>query len=181
MKSFALVTLAVLTLLLSTATAGAAAPADTSAGRAAALQRQVDAYLAAHPGGKQINETEIAYGGGAFIVAVAPAPGGSGAAGDVVTLASPDCPSGWFCFYDGVNFTYPRGRLSDCGWQDLGWWGWRNRTESAHSNTSGTVYFLGETGDTDTIYFSVSPSRRSIADVSPNRNRADYVYRQCTS
>jgi hypothetical protein len=159
----ALVPLAILALIL----AIAAAP---GLDRVAQIQRQVAAYLVSHPGGRQINTTDIEYGNGRFIVTVA----------QVVPLASPDCPSGWYCFYDGVNFTYPRGKLSDCGFQDLGTWGWRNRTDSVHYNmSSGSVTFINETGTTDTSLFSVSTTRRTIADVSPYRNMADYVYRFC--
>jgi hypothetical protein len=135
------------------------------------VQREVEAYLAANPGGRQINATEIAYGDGAFIVTIVPEAGILGVA---------DCPIGWFCFYDGVNFGYPRGKLSDCGWQDLGWWGWRNRTDSVHYNmASGSVTFINETGSIDTSLFSVDTVHRTISDVSPYRNMADYVYRFC--
>ncbi len=126
-------------------------------------------YLAAHPGGTQINAREISYNDGALIVTVSR---------DVGTLAAPDCPSGFFCFYDGVNYTYPRGKLSGCGWQDLGTWGWRNRVASVdYDMREGTVGFLNEAGSSDTLLFSVGTSRRSIPDVYPNRDKADYVSR----
>ncbi|HEU4422904.1 MAG TPA: hypothetical protein VFR67_10280 [Pilimelia sp.] len=157
--------LALLALILPTSAAAAAPPSSD------AVQRQVDAYLAAHPGGVQINRTEISYGDGAFVVTVVRPAG---------TFGTPDCPGGWFCFYDRTNFNYPRGKLSDCGWQDLGWWGWRNRTESVHYNMSvGSVVFIDETGATDTKLFTASTTRRTIADVYPYRNRADYVFRYC--
>jgi hypothetical protein len=163
----ALVPLAILGLILA---AVAAVPGLT---RGAQLQREVAAYLTSHPGGRQINTTDIAYGNGAFIVSVVPA-------APRVGTAALDCPSGWFCFYDGVNYGYPRGKLSDCGFQDLGTWGWRNRTDSVQYNLStGSVTFINETGATDTSLFSVSTTKRTIADVSPNRNQADYVYRSC--
>src|SRR6266511_3440126 len=108
-----------------------------------AVQRKVDEYLAANPGGRQINATEIAYGNGELIVTIVPEAGILGVA---------DCPTGWFCFYDYVNFGYPRGKLSDCGWQDLGNWGWRDRTESVHYNTaSGSETFINDAA------FVVSP------------------------
>ncbi|MFV2012655.1 MULTISPECIES: peptidase inhibitor family I36 protein [unclassified Micromonospora] len=139
-----------------------------------AVQSRMDAYLAAHPGGTQIDETDIAYSGGMFIVSVV-------RTAEAGPLAGPDCPGGWFCFYDGTNYTYPRGRLSDCGWQDLGRWGWRNRTESVHYNLNyGSTTFLDETGSTDTKLFVVDTARRTVPDVSPHRNRADYVYRACS-
>src|SRR3954469_7012343 len=104
----------------------AAAPAITPAPAGAdpgdsATQRLVDAYLTEHPGGVQTGPADITYGDGRFVVTVAR---------PFRSLSGADCPSGWFCFYDHTGFGYPRGRLSDCGWQDLGTWGWRNRTES---------------------------------------------------
>jgi hypothetical protein len=138
---------------------------------AAQIQAKVDAYLAAYPGGRQINATEIEYGNGAFIVDVVPAPN--------AVEGFPDCPSGWFCFYDYVNFGYPRGKLSDCGWQDLGWWGWQNRTDSVnYAMSTGSVTFVGD-GNPPVSLFSVSTSKRSIANVDPYRNQADFVYRYC--
>jgi hypothetical protein len=154
-------------LLAATLISGPAAAAITPDRDTAA----VAAYLRAHPGGVRIGDRDIAYGGGTFIVTVSRAPG-------VQALDSPDCPSGWFCFYDGVDFTYPRGRLSSCGWQDLGTWGWRNRTESAHYNLSaGTVGFLNEAGTTDTVLFTVGASNRTLANVGTAANKADYVSR----
>jgi hypothetical protein len=131
-------------------------------------QTKVDAYLAGHPGGVQTGPRDISYGG-ALIVTVSR---------DISAAAVADCPSGWFCFYDTVSYGYPRGRLSSCGFQDLGTWGWRNRVESVHYNmSSGTVAFLNEAGATDTVLFTAGTTRRTIADVNPNRNKADYVSR----
>jgi hypothetical protein len=146
--------------------AATAAPA-----RAADVQAQVDAYLAKHPGGTQIGPADIAYSGGRFVVTVVRTG---------LAAAAPDCPSNWFCFYDGVNYTYPRGKLSDCGAQDLGTWGWRNRTASVHYRMStGSVTFINESGSTDTPLFTASTTRRTIPDVTPYRDTADYVYRTC--
>jgi hypothetical protein len=159
----ALIAIGLAATLISAPAAAAAAPGrDTAA---------VVTYLRAHPGGVRISDRDIAYGGGAFIVTVTRDP-------DVQALDTADCPSGWFCFYDGANFTYPRGRLSSCGWQDLGTWGWRNRAESAHYNLStGTVGFLNEAGTADTLLFTVSASKRTVADVGTAGNKADYVSR----
>lgn len=133
-------------------------------------QAKVDAYLAAHRGGVQINSREISYGADALIITVVPE--------TTALLAAADCPSGWFCFYEGVSYTYPRGRLSSCGWQNLATWGWANRVESVHYMMSaGTVAFLNEAGATDSVLFTVSTSKRAIADVGSSRNRADYVSR----
>jgi hypothetical protein len=150
----------------------AAGPSESPANRVTAQSAHLADYLAAHPGGTPINATEIAYPGGLIVTVTPPA-------GQLVAAA--DCPPGWFCFYDGVNFGYPRGRLSDCGFQDLATWGWTNRTESVHYNMStGSVAFYNHTSGGDTRLFTISTSRRTDNDVSPYRNQADRVYRFCS-
>ncbi|BCB73864.1 peptidase inhibitor family I36 protein [Phytohabitans flavus] len=161
----------VVAALLTAATTLVALVATAAPARAATIQDQVDAYMKAHPGGTQVGTADIAYSGGKFVVTVVRTG---------LTATAPDCPANWFCFYDGTNYGYPRGKLSDCGAQDLGTWGWRNRTASVHYRMStGSVSFLNETGSTDTILFTASTSRRTIPDVTPHRDLADYVYRSC--
>lgn len=159
---------AIAALLALAASPPAAADPSTSAD----MQRLVNAELAAHPGGTQLNATQISYHNGAFIVTVAR----TGAA-----APNPDCPSGWFCFYEYTYYGYPRGQLSSCGWQDLAWWNWHDRTESVHNNQSrGTVSFLNHglssTHSDDVVLFTVT-ARQARADVAPHRNLADHVYR----
>jgi hypothetical protein len=133
-----------------------------------------DEYLAKYPGGTKISSTEVSYSNGAFIVTTRRS---------AAILVGPDCPSGWFCFYDGVNYGYPRGRLSSCGWQDLAWWAWNDRTESVHYNlNSGTVWFINHVGSGhsgDFNVFDVGVGRRTRSDVAPYRNIADHVNRIC--
>jgi len=157
-----------------------AAPAAAANGETAAAaidaQIAVNAQLAAAPGGKQISPTEVSYAGGAFVVTVVRTDN---------TSVGADCPPGWFCFYDRVNYGYPRGKLSSCGWQDLAWWAWNDRTESAHYNLStGSVSFINHGMWTDhsddRVVFSVGAGNRYLSDVgSGNRNIADHVYRFC--
>lgn len=142
-----------------------------AAAAAAQTQEKVDAYLAAYPGGRQINATEVEYGDGVFIVDVVPAPNAA--------EGSPDCPSGWFCFYDYANFGYPRGKLSDCGLQDLNDWGWKDRIDSVdYAMSTGSVTFA-DGGSTPVSLFSVSTTNRTMSTVDPHRNQADYAYRYC--
>jgi hypothetical protein len=187
-RTAAVLAVALVTVLTATAAPAGASTAVASpphpAGAAvtgsasSTVQQQVDAYLAEHPGGNQINPTEIAYPGG-FVVALAPVAALAPPAPNLAAAA--DCPSGWFCFYDGINYRYPRGRLSDCGFQDLARWGWTNRTESVHYNmSSGSVTFYNHTSSGDTPLFTISTTRRTDNDVSPYRNQADRVYRTCT-
>jgi len=167
------VLIAVTAVLVALGAFGLAAPA-TAAPAAVGVQAQIDAHLAAAPGGIQISPNEISYAGGRFVITFAPANTSVGA----------DCPAGWYCFYDHVNYGYPRGRLSSCGWQDLAWWGWSDRTESAHYNlATGSVTFInhGRYADhsDDTTLFRIGASDRYRSDVAPYRNMADHVYRYC--
>jgi hypothetical protein len=162
----------VVTLLFLVTTGPAVASA--SAPPVASTDR-VTAYLAAHPGGVRINANEISYGGGRFIVTVV---------GPAQTLASSDCPAGWFCFYEHTSYGYPRGKLSSCGWQDLAWWGWQDRVESAYYNLlNGATVFIhhtpGTSNSSDYRLFQIDVVNRGIPDVYPYRNMADYVYRYC--
>ncbi len=166
--------LIIATILPSALLAMAPASAAASPARTATTDR-VAAYLAAHPGGKVINANEISYGGGRFIVTVV---------GPSATAAWADCPASWFCFYEHTSYGYPRGKLQDCGWQDLAWWGWQDRVESAYYNLlNGSTSFIHHTPGTshgqDYVIFTISVMRRGIPDVYPYRNMADYVYRSC--
>lgn len=165
---FAAVLVAVLTLALPSVSANAA-PARS-------VQAQIDQQLAKYPGGKQINATEVAYANGAFVITFARP--------DVSINGVADCPSGWFCFYDHTNYGYPRGKLSDCGWQDLAGYGWQDRIESVHYNmSSGSVTYIEHSGPPDHSgdygLFNVGVSNRFMSDVYPYRNMANHVYRFC--
>ncbi|MFK3981847.1 hypothetical protein ACI2K4_15910 [Micromonospora sp. NPDC050397] len=153
-------------------TPATAAPPDSAP--PTPVQREIDKHLAAYPGGEQTGPAEISYAGGAFRITFEPPNG---------IMGTPNCDLGWFCFYDGVNYTYPRGQLSDCGWQDLAAWGWHDRTESVHFNaSSGSVAYLNHSGAGhagDAHLFSSSTANRTDNDVSPWRNQADHVNRYC--
>jgi hypothetical protein len=91
---------------------------------------------------------------------------------------------GWFCFYDNINYGYPRGKLSSCGWQDLATWGWQNRVASAYYQLgNGSTAFLNHVPGTnhayDQVLFTIDVVSRGIGDVYPYRDMADYMYRSC--
>ena len=139
------------------------------------LNAATAAYLATHPGGVPLDSNEISYSGGTFVVTVTPPLGPS---------FYPDCPAGWFCFYQYTYYGYPRGRLSSCGWQDLATWGWQNRVESAYYNLlNGATSFIQHSPGTshiqDYTLFTIGVGLRGIVDVAPYRQMADYVYRYC--
>src|SRR3954452_9897991 len=113
--------------------AALARPAQTMTG----LEQQNALQLRLAPGGRQTAPHEVSYDGGKVVITVAM----PGAARAAAAGGYPDCPAQWFCFYDGPNWTYPRGKLSDCGWQDLGRYGWNDRTESVDNYTANDIDF----------------------------------------
>ncbi|BFU45115.1 peptidase inhibitor family I36 protein [Krasilnikovia sp. MM14-A1004] len=186
-RRLATLMLAIVTLLGLGAAAANAAPAAPGraldvlgqrATTAAQLQRQIDLQLTLAPGGVQTAANEVSYDGGRFVVTYA-LPGARAA------LAAADCPSGWFCFYDHTNYGYPRGRLSDCGWQDLGAYGWNDRTESVDNSTGNTVDYInhedygnpanGHVYDYHLFYNYGHSSASSVG----YPNQADHVNRLC--
>lgn len=152
------------------------------------LQAQVDAHLERAPGGEQISKNEISYLGGKFIITFA-LPGQTDgtdptrAASGSYSMLSNRCTLGWFCFFDGVNFTYPRGQLSDCGFQDLQDFGWSDRTESVAQNLADDwVSYRNHTSGghgNDVLLFWTDTLWDEDSDVSPYRNMADHVNRNC--
>jgi hypothetical protein len=166
------VVLTALVVIVLVPTPAFAAPSPS----APTVQSKVDAEMAAHPGGKQTGPNQITYAGGLIVTVVPPSPN--------TTQPKPDCPAGWFCFYDFVSFGYPRGQLSSCGWQDLATWKWQDRTESVHNNLpGGSVVYINHAAGTsahgsDVRLFEVG-ARQSIADLGGNKNIADHVYRYC--
>jgi hypothetical protein len=143
------------------------------------LQTQIDLQLMLAPGGRQSALNEVSYEHGMLVVTY-PMPGAS-------ALGVPDCPSGWFCFYDNTSWNYPRGRLSDCGWQNLNDFGWSDRTESVHNPTGNRVEYInhqdfgnpanGHSYDQSLFFNSPGSAISSV----PFRNSADHVSRRCQS
>ncbi|MBB5868588.1 hypothetical protein F4553_001967 [Allocatelliglobosispora scoriae] len=147
----------------------------TAATRTADLsvQEQIDAYLATSPDGVQINANELSYRDGAMIVTFRKP-------GATTSAMTADCPYGYFCLYESVNYVFPRAIFRDCGWQDL-YPKWYDRARSiAYNLPYGSVDFInhGKADHVgDTVLFSLSSSRRSIFDVSPHRDEIDHVRR----
>ncbi|MFD9902730.1 peptidase inhibitor family I36 protein [Streptomyces sp. NPDC059063] len=50
------------------------------------------------------------------------------------SAASPNCPSGWLCLYDGENWTGRRLQFRDEYWQPLSAWAFDRKTSSWHNN-----------------------------------------------
>ncbi|WP_169949186.1 peptidase inhibitor family I36 protein [Microbispora sp. H11081] len=145
------------------------------------LRQQVELQLKVAPGGVQTSRNEVSYDKGRFVVTYA-LPGQAALAAGVA-----DCPSGSFCFYDGKDYGYPRGKLRDCGWQDLATWGWNDRTTSVHNNTNWQLAFI-EHDDLgvpayghgyDYSLWSSSPHAGWSYVGNANNNRADHVQLFC--
>jgi hypothetical protein len=144
----------------------------------AQLQRQIDTQLRIAPGGKQTAANEVTYDGGKFVVTFA-------MPGQKKAFAVEDCPNGWFCFYDHTGYGYPRGKLSDCFWQDLGRYGWNDRTESSSNGTNADVEYINHydmgnpaNGHSYDQYLWDDMPAFAKGNV-PYPNTADHVYRFC--
>ncbi|MEV5721155.1 peptidase inhibitor family I36 protein [Amycolatopsis mediterranei] len=127
-------------LLVSGSPAQAAESGQAKAGKE--LQVSVDREMGAHPGGVQTAPDEISYDGGRFVITVA-RPG---------QQAALSCPAGWYCFWDGLNFTGNRGKLSSCGTQALAQWNWQNRIKSVYNRTGDYVYFWDYATGADQLF-----------------------------
>ncbi|GIF45204.1 hypothetical protein Axi01nite_95150 [Actinoplanes xinjiangensis] len=138
----------------------------------ATVRQQMRDQLREAPGGKVTGPAQITYGDGAFVVDFVPEAGAASSA----VRAAPNCPANWVCFYDLTNYGYPRGKLQDCGQQDLATWGWRNRVNSAHNHHSASSDFW----DIDAYigYFDLVPGQ-AIADVGTAKNRVDLININC--
>ncbi|MEV0648934.1 hypothetical protein AB0I28_27145 [Phytomonospora sp. NPDC050363] len=116
-----------------------AAAAEPETG--SSVQAQIDAVLAQHPDGKQINTNQIAWENGTVILTIpmdgqraAYGPGEQGVRKD----GRPDCPYYWTCVYKDENYNDRRLQFSHCGYiQDLGGYGFNDQTTSWHNNQSG--------------------------------------------
>ncbi|BEL06435.1 hypothetical protein Q0Z83_046260 [Actinoplanes sichuanensis] len=138
----------------------------------AAVRQQMRDQLDRAPGGKVTGPAQITYGNGAFVVDFAPPAGATTAA----VLAAPNCPQYWVCFYDLTNYGYPRGKLQDCGQQDLATWGWRNRANSGHNNHTAS----SQLWDIDAYigYVDMVPGQ-AVSDFGNAKNRTDLININC--
>ncbi|GIG69230.1 peptidase inhibitor family I36 protein [Phytomonospora endophytica] len=126
---------AIVIALIGGESAAVAAPATGSS-----VQAQIDALLAQHPDGKQINDNEIAWENGAVVLTIPAAgqPTAYGPGEKAVPMGTPNCSYYWTCLYEHANYDGRRLRFSSCGYiQDLGGYGFNDQTTSWHNNQSG--------------------------------------------
>lgn len=115
-------------MVIATATPAAATSSTTSA----SMQQQVDAALAAEPGGMQTAWNEVSWNDGAVVLTLA---------SDVITVTAAvgPCPSGKFCAYSSTGYTGSKLTFSTCT-SGLSVAGLNAPVRSiANSRTSGTV------------------------------------------
>lgn len=141
------------------------------AGNSSELQAQVDRQLRTAPGGKQTSRNEVSYDGGTFVVTFA-LPGAE-------PLSLSDCPSGWFCFWDGGSYTGAMGKLSSCGWQDLDDFGWSDRVSSVYNRTSDHVQYINHHDSGDELLFTNHAGQNGNLTTGSSNNKADHVNRLC--
>ncbi|TDD33088.1 hypothetical protein E1287_20530 [Actinomadura sp. KC06] len=150
-------------LVAGTALAGSASAApDTSA------QNQVNDQINRF-GGVQTGPAEVSYGGGTAKVVF-----------QTNVAGTPNCPSGWYCFYQEKNWDGRRLQFQDCGGsQSLEDYGFKNQASSRHNNSRHKVTVYDR--DTDpwtTLWVMTARSSSSYVGASAD-NRADLFYTEC--
>ncbi len=161
--------------------AAQAARAGLDKAEAAGLQRQVDAQLAAVPGGEQTGLNEISWRGGKAVMTF-PLPGEkkARAVGEAFAPAgSPNCSYLWTCLYEHANFDGRRLTWSDCDFVNLADWGFNDQTTSWHNNQSSgtqtTVYNWNGVNAWVVLWTSTAPSSSSNVG-SANNDKADGLW-----
>ncbi|WP_203972408.1 peptidase inhibitor family I36 protein [Planotetraspora silvatica] len=134
----------------------------------AELRDQIALQMKIAPGGKQTSLNEVSYDNGKFVVTYA-------LPGQQLALGVADCPSGWFCFYENINFGYPRGKLSDCGQQYLGDYGWNNRVSSVDNSTTTPINYQ----DISHFYLFTNYNPGAKPSLGDANDKAAFVYRYC--
>jgi hypothetical protein len=125
--------------------------AGLTGAQAAELQQQVDAYLAAHPGARQVSANRLATEGGAVTL---PAPGQS----QVRDLASPEaavaCAHGHLCIVDGRGRHYDYYRCGRYSFDGIGDGTFNNNqtsgTVARFYNSDGSLRWTNRAKDTGT-------------------------------
>lgn len=106
------------------------------------LQLEIEELLVQHPTAFQISDHEIAWNDGTVVLSL-PVPEGEGAKIEAAATVE-GCPSGWFCFYQHINFNRGQSgrrlQFSDCAsagvTQFLTDYGFQNQTSSWVVNKS---------------------------------------------
>lgn len=152
----------------------AAALAGTAAADPAAspLQDQVNAQLRAYPGGVQTAPNAISYRGGRVVLTF-PASTEARAAAD-------PCTAGWYCFYDGPDFTGRKLSFRDCGGnQSLTDYGFGNKTSSWVNTTKHTVEVYDRDVDPFATLWREAPGAASSNVGTAAYNKADFFHTYC--
>jgi len=139
--------------------------------------------LSEHPGGVQINKDQIAWNNGTVVLTIPsePQPAAQDSKGPIALATVHGCPSGWFCFYQDINFNANtagrRLQFSDCSSggtaQFLTDYGFGNQTSSWVVNKSlGFVDVIDSETDSD-LWFESGNSSSSWVGSAAN-DRADW-------
>jgi hypothetical protein len=136
---------------------------------AAELDQQISEYLKLHPGGTKIAKNQVSHHDG-NVITTFPDPTA------VKALAGPNCPDGWFCAYDGRNYTGVRKQYTAYYFTDMGLDLFNDRAESLHNNTNTKVQFGNWTG-TFTDYTVCLHRWTAKASLGTWANKLDHAYR----
>ncbi|GGV45844.1 hypothetical protein GCM10010182_82460 [Actinomadura cremea] len=172
MRKSAIRTIAVTGATIGALTVGSALTSSSAVASTpgTSVQKQVDDQIRRH-GGKQTSPGEVSYNAGAVKLVI---PGASARAG------TPNCPGGWYCFYESEFYEGRRLQFQDCGTnQSLTDYGFGNSASSWHNNSTNTV----EVYDRDVTPFVTlwreGPISSASAVGATFDDRADFFYTYC--
>lgn len=151
------------------------------------LDAQIASLLLQHPDAVQVDERSIGWDDGKVVlvlpedgVSITSAPASGAAANEesispMVYAPVHGCPDGWYCVYEAANFGGRRLQFSDCTRNDLGDYGFRDRTSSWVNNGSRTIQVMDDLNNAiDKVLWTMAP-RSSSSYVGDGANdRADY-------
>ncbi|QKW36269.1 peptidase inhibitor family I36 protein [Actinomadura sp. NAK00032] len=160
--------LTVACMALGTLMAGTALASSASAAPGTSVQDQVNDQITRF-GGTQTGPTEVTYGNGAAKVVF-----------QKNVAGTPNCPSGWYCFYQQKNWEDRRLQFQDCGGtQSLEDYGFKNQATSWHNNSTNKVTVYDRDTDPWTTLWGMTASSSSSFVGASADNRADLFYTEC--
>lgn len=166
-------------------------PPQVAAGEA--LDREIDQFVAAHPGSSRVSEYVVAWDGGAVTLTWPnPATGRADSlvtmnamSGDMSAMDVEGCQSGpftsdYYCFYQYSNWGGRKLSFKDCGYtQYFADYGFRNEASSWVNTTNNTVRVYDYASGADILLWREEPDAKSSYVGSGANDRADYFRPAC--
>jgi hypothetical protein len=143
---------------------------------------EIAQLLREHPGGVQINEDQIAWNDGNVVLSIPSSPPpqsqdeSSSVDADISINAASDCPAGWFCLWQDINFTNRRLQFRDANCQNLTNFGFNDLASSWFNRNGGAYRVYRNIGCAGLLF--TAPSGAQSSNVGPvNNDQASSICR----